>query len=97
MVIFGLLFTGIALIIVTIAATVIEITSIVFIAVGAVAIQRDKKREAEYNRTVLTNGQPAPKYKRKAYPRVLLALGLSVQIIHAISAVMTLVEKIIAG
>lgn len=94
MVILGFLFTGLAMIIVTIATTVIEIMSIVFIIVGAITLRKDKEREIEYEKTVSANEQPVKKYRRKIYPRVLLAIGVSVQAIYLISEIIGLLMGI---
>ena len=93
MTIIGLLFANVVLLIASIVSALIEITSIVFIIVGAIALRKDKVREIEYEKTVSANGQPAPKYKRRIYPRALLAIGISVQ---AISIISTIIGKVLS-
>lgn len=96
MTIIGLLFANAVLLIAAIVSVLIEITSIVFIIVGAITLRKDKEREIEYEKAVSANEQPVKKYRRKIYPRVLLAIGISVQAISIISEIIGLLFRIIS-
>jgi zinc transport system substrate-binding protein len=52
MTIIGLLFANAVLLIAAIVSVLIEITSIVFIIVGAITLRKDKEREIEYEKAV---------------------------------------------
>lgn len=95
MTIIGLLFANAFLLIAFVVSTLIQIMSIVFIVIGAIALRKDKEREIEYEKTVSANEQSVKKYKRKIYPRVFLAIGISVQAISLISETISLISEII--
>lgn len=75
MVIIGLLLAFGVLIIAAIVSALIEIMSVVFIAVGIISLDKDRKQEREHK--ALYPGIP---YKRRVYPVVLIAIGAAVQL-----------------